>query len=99
MKFFMVNDNGTTESYELPDDYRMDELYCKLNNIGDDVPDDEVHHRMAESKDCLTTKNGNFIRFADHANSTTTLSQLGINGNTEYRLEHNYTTDGWNGAK
>lgn len=98
MKFFMVNDNGTTQAYEFPEDYRMDELYCQLHNIGEDVPDDEVHRRMSESNDSLTTKSGDFIRFADHANSTTTLAQLGINENTEYRLDHNFSTEAVNGA-
>lgn len=98
MKFFMVNDNGTTQAYEFPDDFRMDELFCELNHIGEDVSDDEVHRRMSESHDSLTTKNGNFIRFADHANSDTTLAQLGINENTEYRLDHNFATESGNGA-
>lgn len=98
MKFFMIDNNGLTQAYEFPDDYRMDELYCELNHIGEDVSDDEVHRHMTESNDALTTKNGNFIRFADHANSSTTLAQLGINENTEYRLEHNFDRESHNGA-
>lgn len=86
MKFFMVDGNGATKSYDLPDDFRMDELFCQINSIPEDVSDDEVHAKMAASNQSLFTKNGGLIRFADHANGTTTLSELGITGDTEYHL-------------
>ena len=98
MKFFLVNEAGTTTTLELPDDYRMDELYCQLNNIADDVSDAEVHQRMADSGAALTTKGGTFIRFADYANGTTKLTDLGINGDTEYRYDRGFATESENGG-
>lgn len=99
MKFYMVNQNGESKAFEFPEDYRMDELFCQITGIADDVSDEEVHTKMAESDLSLSTKNGSHIRFCDHANGTTTLSQLGISGDTEYRLSGDYAADSFTGAK
>jgi hypothetical protein len=98
MKFFLVDKEGRTNTLELPEDFRMDELYCQLNNIADDVPDATVHQRMANSDAALKTKSGAFIRFADYANGTTKLTDLGINSNAEYHYIGDFAKEGENGA-
>ena len=98
MKFFMVDNAGNSTPCEVPDDYRMDELFCDINGIGEDVPDVEVHRLMAESDDALSSENGKYIRFADLANSSTTLSQLGINENARYQLTQNTRDNMVNGG-
>lgn len=99
MKFFLVDENGGSRAFEFPEDFRMDELFCQLNNISEDVSDEEVHNKMARSDLSLTTKNGSHIRFCDHANGTTTLTQLGITGDTEYRLSGDYARESITGAE
>lgn len=98
MRLFIVDENNKSTAYEIPDDYHMDEFYCNLNNIGNDVSDEEVHRMMAASGDAITTKNGRFIRFSDYANSSTTLAQLGFDENTEYKLSHNFAVESSNGG-
>lgn len=78
----------------VPDDFRMDELFCELNGIGEEVPDEEVHARMATSDDGLAEENGKCYRFSDYANSNYTLAQLGIGGESKTYTQSGETTDG-----
>lgn len=98
MKVYLAKDGGDAKSFEFDDDYRIDELYCGLNNIGTDVSDDEVHSLMLDSDDYLLEKNGTAIRFSNYANSNVTLAQAGLKEGVEYRLEHNYASAGENGG-
>lgn len=93
MKMAIIGADGKRHVYAYPDDYHMDELYCHLNGIGTDVSDDDVHRMMAESNDAITTPNGRFIRFSDYANSYTTLAQLGIDENDDYRYNHEFAKE------
>jgi len=84
--------------YPLPADYRMDELFCTYNKIPEETADSVVHERMSMSSDALCTENGNYIRFADHANSITTLAELGINENEVYTYTSNTVVESPNGG-
>lgn len=85
--------------YTVPDDYRVDEFYCTYNKIPEETSDAVVHERMSKSPDALCTENGNYVRFADHANSTTTLMDVGINGNEAYTYTVNTVIDSPNGGE
>lgn len=98
MNLFLSKEDGKVMPLTVDDDFRVDELYCALNNIGSDVSDDEVHSLMLDSDDYLLARNGTAIRFSDYANSDVTLAQAGFNEGTEYRLEHNYASAGENGG-
>lgn len=98
MNLFLSKDDGKVMPFAVDDDFRVDELYCFLNNIGSDVPDDEVHSLMLDSEDYLLAKNGTAIRFSDYANFNATLAQAGFNEGTEYRLEHNFASADENGG-
>lgn len=98
MKFFMVDNAGKSMPCEVPDDYRMDELFCDINGIGEDVTGEEVHRLMAASDDAIGTNNGKQIRFADHANDTTTLASLGIKSDEKYSLYHHVSDNMFSGG-
>ena len=54
---------------------------------------------MSKSPDALCTENGNYVRFADHANSVTTLMDVGINGNESYTYTSNAVVESPNGGE
>ena len=87
----------TATSLQVPDDYRMDELFCSLKGIKSHVPHSEVQKMMAESGDELSTQNGNRISFRDYANTPTTLKELGIGGEKEYVHTENGLSTGQSG--
>lgn len=85
--------------YTVPDDFRVDEFFCTYNKIPQETADAVVHERMSKSPDALCTENGNYVRFADHANSITTLMDVGINGNESYTYTSNAVVESPNGGE
>lgn len=97
MRLSIKNSNGEKAIYDIPQGYTMQDLYCELKNIGEEVSDEEVNRMMANSTETLTSQNGNYIRFCDYASSYTPLEELGLDENTEYHFDSSFSIHGPNG--
>ena len=94
------NNKEITVPYnDIPDDYRLDELYADLYNVEESVSDEELCNQMKNSKSTLLGESsGKTIRFSDYANNTTLLSDLGINSSETFQLNDVGTTNDISGA-
>ena len=77
--------------WELPDDWRMYELFADLSLIPESASDEEITQKMSKSELCLVCEStGEHILFKDYADCFTTLVKAGIRSDKIYSLISNW---------
>lgn len=93
-----ISKNHKQQKFEIPDDYRADELFADLQGIPETVSQDEIARRMSNSSMGLVCKStGESISFKDYAHNSVTLAELGVTSDKIYDIVGSVEVDGKNG--
>lgn len=93
-----ISKNNKQQKFEVPSDYRVDELFADLQGIPATASQDEIARRMSNSSMGLVCgSTGENISFKDYANNPVTLAELGVTSDKIYDIIGSVEDDGGNG--
>ena len=93
-----ISKNNKQQKFEIPDDYRVDELFADLSGIPTTASQEEIASKMSNtSMGLVCGATGENISFRDYAHTPTTLSELGVTSDKIYDIISSVEDDGGNG--
>lgn len=93
-----ISKNNKQQKFEIPEDYRVDELFADLQGIPETASQDEIARRMSNSSMGLVCgSTGENISFKDYAHTSVTLAELGVTSDKIYDIIGSVEEDGDNG--
>ena len=93
-----ISKNNKQQKFEIPEDYRVDELFADLQGIPATASQEEIARRMSNSSMGLVCgSTGENISFKDYAHNSVTLAELGVTSDKIYDIIGSVEEDGDNG--